>query len=162
MLGYWRSASAQRSGSIFFARTGKLAPVIEVDDQEAAAVVREAYPWNRPTFVRPGEDLSSYWAKPKLAPAVQVDTPQVEARLREEYPYDHPRFFESWKGERAVGALVDLKDDVPAMIFITAGASLIGWMGWKNVKSPWGMMLLGMSGSMLGAMGYETLKKFHR
>lgn len=161
MLGYWRSASDQRSGSIFFARTGKLAPVIEVDDQEAAAVVREAYPFDRPTIVR-SEDLSSYWAKPKLAPAVQVDSPQEEAELRREYPYDHPKFFESWKGERAVGALVDLKEDVPVMIFVTVGAALIGWAGWKNVKSPWGMMLLGMSGSMLGAMGYETLKKFHR
>ena len=162
MVGYWRSASQQRSGGIFLTRTGKLAPVIEVDDPEAEAAVREAYPWENPSFVRSRETLSSYWAKPKLAPAVQVNTPEEERALKRMYPYDHPKFFETWKGERAVGSLVDVIDDTPFMILVTVAAAGIGWAGWKNMKSPWGVMLLGMSGSMLGALGYELIKKFQR
>lgn len=162
MVGYWRSASEQRSGGIFLTRAGKLAPVIEIDSPEGEAAVREAYPWENPSFVRSPGNLSSYWAKPKLAPAVQVDTPEEERRLKRDYPYDHPRFFETWKGERAVGSLTDMKGEVPVAILVAVAAAGIGWAGWKRVKSPWGVILLGMSGSMLGAVAYDLIKTFER
>jgi len=52
-FGYARSASEfYHQANYPFVGPRKLGPVVEVDSPEAAEAVREAYPWDRPTFVQ--------------------------------------------------------------------------------------------------------------
>jgi len=76
----------------YLTRKGKLAPVVEVDSEEAVRQVRQMYPWEHPTFT-----LSSYWMKPKLASTVAVTSWKAAQDVRRAFPWDHPRFIHDWQ-----------------------------------------------------------------
>ena len=143
-VGYWASASQQRSGGIFLKRIGKTSPVIEVDDPEA--------------FEATGGRLASYWAKPKLAPVVQVDDMAAEKNIERRFPYDHPTFV------RSLGATEHVTQRMPIFIGAIAASAIIGYLGWhfrKNLPnlSPF---LIGASGSILGTVVYDIVREVHR
>ena len=156
-LGYWKSASQQRSGGVYLPRTPKTAPVIEVDSPEAQEALLRFDPWSRALFVRP-DDLSSYWSKPKLAPVVAVSSPQEEKILERQFPYDHPTFVQS------MGSAEDVEKNAP--IFIGAGVAsiLIGYIGWhfRNHLPNLSPFMIGASGSILGAAVYGMIQELHR
>lgn len=80
----------------YLTRKGKLAPVVEVESEEAVRQVRRMYPWEHPTFT-----LSSYWMKPKLAPAVAVTSQKMAQDVRRAFPWDHPTFIYDWRSRAA-------------------------------------------------------------
>lgn len=156
-VGYWKSASQQRSGHIFPLRVGKMAPVVEVDDPEAEAILRENYPWENPIIIRP-DDLSSYWAKPKLAPVVEVRSQEEEEILKSQFPYDHPTYV------RSMGAFEDVKKRLPVFIGASLASILVGYVGWhiRGKLPTLSPFLIGAAGSILGAVVYDVVQELHR